>query len=341
MPVSERTKKTVVVGIALVAMLATVRLAWNDRPDSSRPAAVDTLASMASPPSDPDTSRSHSTASSLPAPDRTTTEALAEATPAVEVRSWSDADRDGEVRFDSNGRLMIDAELRRRFDFVLTGLGEQGLPALRQLLIEQLSGELGPTQVEQVLAEFDLYTAFLQAADELMQVTGSELASRFDSVRDLQRELLGEERAEAWFGDQNADIARALAIQAGEFEAGDPASDPLAADLAAATGHHTALEMNRQYEGLAIEPAQRYAEREALYGPDAAERLAALDQERAAWNDRLQRYADYRASLLRDGRLSDGEIEQALSTWRAGAFSDPEIRRVIALEQANRLPSDP
>jgi lipase chaperone LimK len=341
MPASETARKATIVGTALIAVLALVLLDWSDRPQASKAAAVNSTDSISSPLSKRNAPPSLDTASTLPEPARPTIEVLAEAAPAIEISSWSDADWDGDIRFDSTGRLMIDSGLRRRFDFVLTGLGEQDLPALRQLLVEQLSSELGPTQVERVLAEFDLYTAFLQAADELMQINGSELATRFEAIRDLQRELLGDERAEAWFGDQNADIARALAIQAGEFEAGDPASDPRAADLAAATGHHIALEMNRQYAGLAIDPAQRYVEREALYGRDAAERLAALDRERAAWADRLQRYTDYRKALMRDGRLSLAEIERALAAWREGEFSDSEIRRVIALERVSSGPRAP
>ncbi|MEN1727679.1 MAG: lipase secretion chaperone [Pseudomonadota bacterium] len=261
--------------------------------------------------------------------------------PEQAVASWADVAWDGAILFDSNGRLIIDAGLRQRFDFVLTGLGERPLVQLRQLLIDQMRGDFDSAQIQQVLAEFDLYTAFLQAADELMQVTGSDLASRFEAIQALQRDLLGDDRARAWFDDQNIDIARALAIRDGAIEAGNPDSDPMAAELLEATGHRLAVEMNEQYDSLATDPALRFAEREALYGSDAAERLAQLDQERAAWNARLEAYARYRDSLAQQHQMSGAEREQALTDWRLSEFSEAEIRRLLAMEQAGLLPTDP
>ena len=248
---------------------------------------------------------------------------------------------DGQLGFDQYGRLIVDLELRRRFDYYLSTLGELDLAHLRELLEQQLPDQLSPHQLRQVMAEFDLYVAYLQAVEELLPAMGPDLRTRLQTLQRLQIDLLGTDRAQAWFGEDNDYLARTLDVMDGELDPGDPATDPWAEAMGEATGHHLALEMNLQYEQLQVDSAQRFAEREALYGAEAAQRLAQLDADRAAWQARVQAYAEKRSRLLANSSMSATEAEQRLAAWRQREFDPAEGRRFLALQRAGALDPSP
>ncbi|MGB0514521.1 MAG: lipase secretion chaperone, partial [Wenzhouxiangellaceae bacterium] len=151
---------------------------------------------------------------------------------------------DGDIRFDDTGGLVIDRGLRHRFDYWLTGLGEVSLKALRERFERSLGTELSPDQIERVLAEFDLYTEYLMAADDLLPVEFGSLVERHRALMALQRQLLGDSRADAWFGEQNRYIDHTLAAMDPGDQNADPIDEPWAAEIDAPTRHHSALALN-------------------------------------------------------------------------------------------------
>ena len=80
--------------------------------------------------------------------------------------------------------------------------------------------------------------------------------------------------------------------------------------------------------------ADVFAVRQAEFGREAAQRLAALDEQRAQWSLRLNRYRTERDSLLSDPGLDGQQREAALETLRANHFDEREILRVRALDSA-------
>jgi lipase chaperone LimK len=259
----------------------------------------------------------------------------------VVAASLAGSDPDGEIRFAPDGRLVIDRALRHRFDYLLSAIGEQSLEQLRQSLLASLTGRFSRDQVEQVMAEFDLYAAYLRAVDELFPDRPASLHEQMTALTELQADLLGQQRAEAWFGEENRYIKRTLAAMDGDLEPGNPDQDPWAAEIEQATSHHLALEMNRQYQLLDLPADQRHLERSALFGEDAADRLAELDAERAAWQARVDAYNALRQTLLDDPALSGAEIEQLLARELALGFDETEQRRILAMQKAGLLDGDP
>ena len=259
----------------------------------------------------------------------------------VVAPSLSGSDPDGEISFDRHGRLVIDRALRHRFDYLLSAIGEQSLEQLRQGLLASLTGRFSRDQIEQVMAEFDLYAAYLRAVDELFPDRPASLREQMTALAELQSDLLGQQRTEAWFGEENRYIERTLAAMDGDLEPGNPDQDPWAAEIEQATSHHLALEMNRQYQLLDLPADQRHLERSALFGLDAADRLAELDAERAAWQARVVAYADQRQALFDNPALTTAEIEQLLARERELAFNETERRRILALEKAGLLDEEP
>jgi lipase chaperone LimK len=73
--------------------------------------------------------------------------------------------------------------------------------------------------------------------------------------------------------------------------------------------------------------------REQRFGPQAAERLAALDEERAAWQQRVDDYRRARRAIAGDVSLGDAERARALGALLEERFSPQERLRVEALDQ--------
>ena len=247
------------------------------------------------------------------------------------------SDPDGQVRFDEFGQLVIDRELRRRFDYLLTTSGELSLGQMRQLLSEQLADHHSIMEIAQVLDEFDRYLSYLRAVTEHGLEPGSSLRQQLAELKRLQQHWLGSERAEAWFGESNRYMARSLAILEGEITPGEPDLDPWAEQLQAATGHHADVLLNREYRQQGIDPQQRHQERQILYGQAAADRLAALDAQRDDWQARLDHYRQHYLRLQQQPNLSASERAARLEQLRQQGFSEAEQRRLLALQQAGLL----
>jgi lipase chaperone LimK len=92
-----------------------------------------------------------------------------------------------------------------------------------------------------------------------------------------------------------------------------------------------ASEQTSQFDALDVPPAQRQVERAALFGPEAAERLALLDAERAAWDTRVAMVRAQQQAWAADTTLDPAQREARLQSLLDVDFSDSEQRRVRAL----------
>ncbi len=260
----------------------------------------------------------------------------AEAVP-VEVGhapSLRGAELDGHLHQDDAGRLVEDRELRRLFDHLLAGQGEVGLAALRERLRAHALEVGGEALARQALDAFERYLDYLRSEAELDPAGIADLGQRLDALTALRRRLLGDELAEAFFGEEERYARDALARMAGgEGLVDAPEAERWRAERSAATEHQRALEQTEQFEHLDLPPAQRHAERAALYGEAAADRLAALDAERAAWQQRLDDWRSKRERIESDPRLDAAARERALQAELDARFDPAEQRRVRALDE--------
>jgi len=241
---------------------------------------------------------------------------------------------DGALSVDASGRLLLDRELRRLFDHLLAGMGEVSLDSLRERLRHVALDQGGEALAAQVLAAFERYLDYLRAEDRLVLPPGSGPAERLDALMALRRSELGEELAEAWFGEEERYALSALERLVGDEQAADPeAAQRWQAERDEATGFQLAVEQTEQFDQLGISAEQRFAEREAMYGEAAARRLAALDAERAAWQRRLLEWRAERERLLADASLGAAAREAALEAALQARFDEAEQRRVRALDE--------
>lgn len=336
--------------IALLVVAALWVLAamwWLPTPRGSAPPLPLADASTGAPAAAEPTSTPLAAAASMPAP------AVAQQpdlpTAALHSRwrrsSLRGAAADGEIRFDPQGQLRLDRALLRRFEHYLALVGEFSLDELGQLLREASLREHGEAATAQLMDAWQRYLGLRQASASL--ATGLSLADRLAQLQALRRAWFGD-AAEQLFGeeaDYDAYTLQRMALQNLDAERREAALIELAAarpqaeqqaqrDASAA---QLAEEQTRQFDALGLDAATRSAEREALWGAEAAARLQALDAERAHWEQRLQRYAAERAALLQRRQLSASEREAALAELLRRSFDGPERRRVESLQLAGLL----
>lgn len=255
---------------------------------------------------------------------------------------------DGEVRFDDAGLPVADAGLRRFFDYHLSLIGELDIAGIRARLRQTLAARFDPARIERVMAYFDRYVAYQEALARAAIGNDPDPARRLDAAKRLRREVLGEAMAEGFFAEEEALAELSLrrmriaadpalgadakreALRALDEEAGYDAR--AAAELA-----QLAAEQAADIERRKLTPAQRDAERAALWGPEAAQRLAALDAEQANWDARVRDYAAARARIDRDPRLDAAARAQAVARLRAQMFAPNEQRRIASLEAVGQL----
>jgi lipase chaperone LimK len=176
------------------------------------------------------------------------------------------------------------------------------------------------------------------------RATELPLERRLQRVRELRRAHFGPELARELFGEEeerwevDLDRLRVLRDPALTEEGRTARLEALDAELPEAVRESraaamAALTLRRDEERLraaGASDAEIHALREARFGPEAAGRLAALDEARAAWGSRV---AAYRAE--REG-LDDLEPEAraaAVAALRDRHFQGPERLRIEALDR--------
>lgn len=257
---------------------------------------------------------------------------------------------DGAITLDASGRPIADRGMRRLFDYFLARIGEQSLPAIRAALSAHLSTTYRAPVVSAVLDHYDAYVALMQEMAALSP-TGDDLQDA-ERLHALRRARLGDAIAEAWYGDEErylqATLARRAIVEdtslddakkAAALAALDASLDPAQrAGRQQTDAMNDAVAQTAGFDAAGTSDAERFAEREKTVGREAAQRLAALDREHAAWNARLADFSAQRQRLLSDTRLSEAARVQAVQALMASRFDARERLRVDVLVRGGVLP---
>jgi lipase chaperone LimK len=265
--------------------------------------------------------------------------------------SLRDSAPDGEVTLDAAGRVRASLELRRLFDYFLSAIGELDVAAIRALLLAHVRGLHGEAVAAEVIALFDRYVDYQHALQALPTPIGESLRERLARVRELRRRVLDPAMADAFFADEERyteysldrrDLVADRSLDAAtrdarlaELDARLPPEQR--ARMQEANAAVLIDEQNRQFAALDLDPAQRQAEREALFGAEAAARLAAVDAEQAAWERRVAAYVQARDAIRADPALAPAARERAIAALRARSFDAAEQRRIGSLEAIGQL----
>ncbi|MFK2903192.1 hypothetical protein ISP17_04395 [Dyella ginsengisoli] len=241
---------------------------------------------------------------------------------------------DGGVTTGFAGRVEPDPALRRLFDYYLSLLGETDLEGVRQLLREDLQRRpLDAGQQAAVMELFGRYVAYQQARTALAAPGGGDLAARLAQDRALRARLLGPALAQAFYPTADADDARLLR----QLAHADTPDDAVADERALATMASTIQAQTDQLAAPSFTPAQRHAERAATWGNAAADRLDALDRQRAQWQQRLDAFAAEASAVEGDPSLDGAQRRVALQQLLDHHFKGPERLQVQAMWQTGLL----
>lgn len=267
------------------------------------------------------------------------------ADPFAFVRSMEGTRPDGNVKQSAEGELVVDAELGHLFDYYLAGMGEKDLAAIRAEIERELDRRLKPgaaAQAKRLLASYLDYKRALAALEPGLKDLGDMAKSaraRMEAVHKLRANFFTPAEIAGLFGFSDAYDLDALArvdisldpkLTAPQREAKlaelDKKLSPAMREEREAPSRVIRTEESVQKmraEGATDDEIYRL--RAAAFSTEAANRLAVLDREEAAWKGKISTYLAERASV-------PAGAEAAMQQLRDKYFSAEEQRRLGAYE---------
>lgn len=265
-----------------------------------------------------------------------------------EPASWRGTVPDGALREDDNGNLIVSEQVRRRFDYFLSALGEEELNVLRGRVAAHLQAALSAKAARQAWALFEHYIGYRSALRDLGEHDGSVEGMRqsLEERRALRDQWFSAITREAFFGfrDRYADFAlerrellendrldpaeKEARLEA--LEAGLP--EDMREMVRASRRPAEVAEAVRRLRQEGVSEARVYQYREQRLGAEAAERLGELDRRREQWRERYQAYRE-QLQAIEDSGLAQDDRQEAAQRLRESLFDEAEQRRVRALDR--------
>lgn len=262
---------------------------------------------------------------------------------------------DGVLRADSEGNLVISHDIRRVFDYFMATLGEESLAVIEQRLRAYIRHELPPGAAQQAEQLLEDYLAMNRALSEMQAPAGENdgsmpevatLRDRLQSIQALRQQYLPADVVEAFYADDDAldqlalgrmEIMQDPTLSAAQRTQALTALDQslpqhLQAIMNELTKHQ---QMNALTDSLRRQggtDAEVYQLRESFFGPDAADRLAQLDQSRQQWRERTSQWLGERDRLIARQDIDPADRERQIEQLRGNFFTPAEWQRVKALE---------
>lgn len=267
------------------------------------------------------------------------------------VRSLEGTRPDGDLKVADGDQLVVDAELGRMFDYYLSALGEKSLEAIRAEAERELDRKLGKKaaqEAKRLLGRYLDYKRALVDVEKNQQAGGSTAAvlkARLQAMQKVRAQFFSAKEAEGLFGfndmlDQDA-IARLEVTENTQLTPEQKQQKMAAIDAAMPPQlreeKEAPLRIARVEDDVKKMRAQGASEqdiyqfRAKAFSPEAAARLAEVDQEEAQWKGRIAAYQAQRQQILA-GTQSDAEKMAALTQLREAQFNEQERSRLAAYE---------
>ncbi|SIQ90534.1 lipase secretion chaperone [Aquipseudomonas alcaligenes] len=254
-----------------------------------------------------------------------------------------------QLRMDAQGHLFLQADLLHLFDFYLAGREEEGLDKVLRRIHRDLATQLREPALDQardLLRRYVDYRIALQGLPEAdASLDAGALRQRLDALNALRQQFFSADEYALFFTRENAEdeymVQRlALTRQAGlseeqraqalaELELQLPEEVRMARAESIRHGELYAATQTLQEQGASAEEIRQL--REQTLGSAAADALADLDRQQAAWQQRLSDYAAERNRLRQSG-LNDSQLQAAIAELQSSRFDERERLRVQALD---------
>lgn len=265
---------------------------------------------------------------------------------------------DGLLEVDSDGNLIISAQVKNLFDYFLMTLGEENLDEILNRINAHLGNELEEpalSQAQNILAQYLDYKNNMvilnQSYNDQAGLLGGEfemLQRQLDMQARLRRESMEPEIVEAFFSfDETYDqwSLERLRIGADESLSLDEKKERLSQmeqDLpeemrVLQEGQFQPQEFRQlQKTQTFSSEEEKYSFYQQQYGDDAAQRLQLLDSNRQQWQARLDDYFEQKDAILSVEGLDQGDRDEAVRDLVEASFTDNEQRRLVALEDIEK-----
>jgi lipase chaperone LimK len=228
------------------------------------------------------------------------------------------------------------------FEYSLSSLGEQSLAEIKANVE---AGESQSNSLDINAELFETYLAYKEALSKLEPFEGNslslmELEQLNNAILSMQSEFFTDEQIAQLFGEENRLRQLAidkLTIRETQLDA-DSQQQILEENLASQPEY---IQQSERNNALVIELNQtsemsaqeKYLARVDLVGEEGAERLQALDEQRASFNASLNDYLEKRAEIINNDFLGEEEKKTEIAGLREQSFEQNQWRRVEALER--------
>ncbi len=254
---------------------------------------------------------------------------------------------DGWLGVDDDGHLVVTPGARWFFDYFLSATGEEPPEQIRGRIVAEIKKRLPAAGAQEAIDLLDRYLAYRDRVRALQASGAPEDAQRrLAQLHDIRRETFGDASCAALFGEeeqmQAVDLQRRQVLS-DQTLAPDERERRLAAleqqlPPAARQARSEAMTLIRlqadeqQLRDAGGSADDIHALREQRFGTEAADRLDALDRERAAWQQRLDDYRSARQAIDRNSALTPDARARAVEALLAQRFTPEERLRVEALD---------
>lgn len=261
---------------------------------------------------------------------------------------------DGAYPVAGDGHLLLHVSIKERFEYFLSILGEFTLDDVLTMVREDINQELTEPARSEALALFEDYIAYKRSLVELEKQLGSaasfeqydmsNMRLRLDQLRNKRREYLSGDAVDAFFGfDETYDdfmLGKLEVINNPQLTAEEKTAqismleNQLPAELQSMRAETERISQifaqtdKMKQQGASAE--QVFAKNAQEFGPQAAERIAALEVQRGQWQQRIAAYLAAKQALESSDK-SESQKQQALSVLKA-SFSEQEQLRLTAYE---------
>ncbi len=270
--------------------------------------------------------------------------------------SLKGTDIDGMYPVDSDGNLLFSAAIKHRFEYFLSTMGEFPLDDVLQMVRGDIEANLTSPAKEQALKLFDDYIAYKYALVELektfepsqhYEVSNIErFRHQLEQLRNKRREHLDSEAADAFFGfDELYDdfMLSQLEIQNNSQLTPSEKQQQIQAlqqglpedvrQMREETERISKVfELTQEMKEEGASESQVFDYNSQQFGQEAAQRLQALDENRQAWQQKVDNYLLEKSQILKDDLLSHEEQIQEIKRLANERFTSLELKRLPAFE---------
>lgn len=263
--------------------------------------------------------------------------------------SLRDTEIDGQLEVDAQGNLVITDQLRHLFDYFFSTVGEQSFEQASSGIRDYLASQLHEPALAQALDLLDRYidykTELVELERRFPMVTELDgLRAREDAVQRLRASLFNAQEHAAFFASEEVynqfTLERLTILHDPSLDPQDKAErierlreglpDELQ-QLLVPQLHLTLRQQTQQLLEQGAEPEQLRQLRLNLVGPQATERLEALDRQRSEWDQRLSGFNRERQAIISQPGLADSDKQAAIEALLHEQFSEHERLRVSSL----------